>query len=75
MFGRQLSEIQEDGSKKVVEKGWFKRGTKVMCTGFRRDDMFVTKTYKHTSTHQLYRIVEVKPNGDIELTHERYGNN
>ena len=72
MFGRQLSEIQEDGSKKVVEKGWFKRGTKVMCTGFRRDDMFVTKTYKHTPTHQLYKITEVTENGDIVLTHDRY---
>ena len=73
MFGRQISEKQEDGTKKVMEKGWFGRGTKVMCTGFRRDDMFVTKTYKHTPTHQLYKITEVKENGDIELVHDRYG--
>ena len=73
MFGRQISEKQEDGTKKVMEKGWFQRGTKVMCTGFRRDDMFVTKSYKHTPTHQLYKIVDVKENGDIELTHSRYG--
>ena len=73
MFGRQISEKQEDGTKKVMEKGWFGRGTKVMVTGFRRDDMFVTKTYKHTPTHQLYKITEVKENGDIELTHDRYG--
>lgn len=73
MFGRQISEKQEDGTKKVMEKGWFGRGTKVMCTGFRRDDMFVTKSYRHTPTHQLYKIVEVKDNGEIELTHDRYG--
>ena len=73
MFGRQISEKQEDGTKKVMEKGWFGRGTKVMVTGFRRDDMFVTKTYKHTPTHQLYKITEVKENGDIELVHDRYG--
>ena len=73
MFGRQISEKQEDGTKKVMEKGWFGRGTKVMCTGFRRDDMFVTKTYKHTPTHQLYKITEVKENGEIELSHDRYG--
>ena len=73
MFGRQISEKQEDGTKKVMEKGWFGRGTKVMCTGFRRDDMFVTKSYKHTPTHQLYKITEIKENGDIELTHDRYG--
>ena len=74
MFNRQLSEIQEDGSKKITEKGWFTRGTKVMITGFRRDDTFVAKTYSRTSTHQLYKITEVKKNGDIILVHDR-GNN
>lgn len=74
MFNRQLSEIQEDGSKKITEKGWFTRGTKVMITGFRRDDTFVAKTYSRTSTHQLYKIEEVYENGDIKLTHERRNN-
>ena len=72
MFNRQISEKQEDGTKKVMEKGWFTRGVKVMCTGFRRDDMFVTKTYKHTPTHQLYKIINVS-NGEMELEHERKG--
>ena len=72
MFNRQISEKQEDGTKKVMEKGWFTRGVKVMCTGFRRDDMFVTKTYKHTPTHQLYKITSVI-NGEMELEHERKG--
>ena len=60
-----------DGTKKVVEKGWFSRGKKVLLTGFRRDDMFVTKTYKHTPTHQLYLIEEVFDNGQLSLRHDR----
>ena len=72
MFGKQISEKQADGTKKVREKGWFTRGTKVMVTGFRRDDMFVAKTYKNTPTHQLYKITKVDEYGNIELTHERY---
>ena len=75
MFNRQVSEKQEDGTKKVVEKGWFTRGTKVMCTGFRRDDMFITKTYAKTATHQLYKILEVNKNGNMILEHERKGGN
>lgn len=71
MYNRQLSEIQEDGTKKVVEKSWFTRGTKIMVTGFRRDDMFQTKTYKNTKTHQLYKIEAIN-GGDIEIEHERY---
>jgi DNA polymerase-3 subunit alpha len=75
MFKKQISEKQEDGTKKVIEKGWFQRGTKVMCTGFRRDDMFVTKTYKHTATHQLYKISQIYDNGDMNLEHERVESN
>ena len=65
MFNRQISEIQEDGTKKVKEKGWFSRGNKIMVTGFRREDTFVAKAYKHTPTHQLYKITEVFSNGEI----------
>ena len=71
MFNRQISEVQADGTKKIREKGWFSRGTKVMVTGFRREDTFVAKTYKNTPTHQLYKIIDVN-DGDILLEHERY---
>ena len=73
MFNRQISEVQEDGTKKVKEKGWFTRGVKVMITGYRREDTFVAKTYKNTPTHQLYKIVNIQENGDMELIHDRYG--
>ena len=70
MFNRQVSEIQKDGSKKIMEKGWFTRGTKLLITGFRRDDMFQAKTYSHTPTHQLYLIEDVD-NHTLKLRHER----
>lgn len=70
MYNRQISEVQSDGSKKVLEKGWFSRGTKILVTGYRREDTFVAKTYKATPTHQLYRIVDIN-NGNITLEHER----
>lgn len=73
MFARQISEKQEDGTKKVVEKGWMTRGTKLMITGMRRDDQFVAKTYSHTPTHQIYKINVVNGGRDMELVHERYG--
>ena len=70
--GRQISELGSDGKKHVKEKGWFVRGTKLLVTGFRREDTFVAKTYKNTNGHQLYKITKV--DGDsIELVHTRYG--
>ena len=71
-YNRQLSEIQSDGTKKVIDKSWFTRGTKIMVTGYRIDDTFKAKSYSHTSTHQLYRIKDVTNDGqDIVLEHER----
>lgn len=72
MFKRQISEKQEDGKKKVMEQGWFKRGTKLLVTGYRRDDTFVAKSYKHTTTHQIYKITNIDNKGNIEITHDRY---
>jgi DNA polymerase-3 subunit alpha len=74
MAARQISERQEDGTKKIVEKGWFTRGTKLLVTGIRRDDQFVAKKYTHTVGHTLYKVTSVSGDGrDIEITHERYG--
>lgn len=71
MYNRQISEKQADGTKKVVEKGWFSRGVKLLIAGFRRDDTFVAKTYKNNGFHQLYKITNITSNGEIELIHDR----
>ena len=70
MFKKQISQVQADGTKKVIEKSWFKRGTMLMITGYRRDDQFVAKTYTNSQTHQLYKITMVDGE-DIKLQHER----
>ena len=73
MYKKQISEKQIDGTKKVMEKSWFTRGTKLMLTGFRREDTFVIKTYKNTATHSIYKIVNINSEkGEMELIHERY---
>ena len=72
MFKKQISIVDpETGKKKVMEKGWFAKGTKLMITGFRRDDMFVGKTYAKTVGHQLYKINDIYGDG-ITLQHDRY---
>lgn len=73
MFNRRIKEKQENGKSKIMEEGWFKRGEKIMVTGYRRDDTFVAKTYKNTPTHQLYKITSLDNNGtEMTLTNERY---
>ena len=70
MFKKQISQVQPDGTKKVIEKSWFKRGTMLVVTGYRRDDQFVGKTYVNAQTHQLYKITDIVGN-ELKLQHER----
>lgn len=72
LFDKQISERQADGTKKVKEKSWFNRGNMIVVQGLRRGDDFVVKKYASSGGHQLYKINEIKENGDLVLTHERY---
>ena len=71
MYKKQISEIQPDGKKKVIEKGWFVRGTMLMINGFRRDDMFIAKRYASTSGHTVYKITSIDEQGNVTLENER----
>jgi len=72
-LNRQMSEVQIDGTKKVREKGWFTRGTKLLVNGFKRSGMFFLKAYKKTNSHQCYKITEIKSDGSLEMTWQRWG--
>lgn len=72
-YKAQLSKIESDGSKTVVEKSWLNRGSLLICCGYRRgEDDFVCKTYKNSIfNHQLMKIVNVG-NGKLEIQSERW---
>lgn len=72
-LNRQMSEVQADGTKKVREKGWFTRGTKLLVNGFRRSGMFFLKAYKKTKSHQCYKITQINNDGSLEMTWQRWG--
>ena len=73
-YNKQISEKNDDGIKKVKEKSWFTRGTKLMVVGIRRGNGFMAKKYKNTGGHRLYKITEVVNNGtEMLLSSSRYG--
>lgn len=72
LFDKRIAARMPDGTKKIVEKSWFTRGTLLVCQGIRRGDEFVLKKYARTPTHQLYKITNVDENGNLELQGERY---
>lgn len=71
MYNRRISEVQKDGTKKVIEQGWFSKGTLVVLQGIRRGDSFFLKNYKRSAYHQLYKITEIHSNGTVEMTNNR----
>ena len=68
-FDKQLSEPIAGGKKRIIEKSWFKRGNKLLITGFRRGDTFIPKVYKNSVfQHAIYLITDIEENGDISAT-------
>lgn len=76
-YNKRISEVRPDGTKKIMEQGFFQRGTMLVCNGIRRGDTFVLKAYKRKGNvqHQLYKITKVNKDGTIEMTNNRYGEN
>lgn len=73
-YDREISEIDADGKKKRIENSWFKRGTKLLITGFRGDEYFIPKTYKDSIyKHSTQLILDLKDNGELLLQADRIG--
>ena len=71
LFDKQISQRQPDGSKKIVEKSWFNRGSMIIVQGIRSEDNFIPKKYSSTPSHMLYKIESILENGDLILKSER----
>ncbi len=72
LFDKQISERGADGVKHVVEKSWFNRGGMIVVMGVRNGDNFVSKKYASSGGHQLYKIDDIEPNGDLILRNTRH---
>jgi DNA polymerase-3 subunit alpha len=70
-LNKQISQRQPDGTKKVIESPWTKKGTLVVVNGFKRDNMFVGKAYKRDNAYQFYKITKVYNNGTIDMINSR----
>lgn len=71
MYDKQISRVEPDGTKKVVEKSFFNRGNMILVMGIRSGDDFIVKKYASSAGEQLYHIDAIKDNGALTLRHER----
>lgn len=72
-YDKNLSMIDEETGKKVtVEEGWFKRGSLLMVSGYRRGAQFRPKRYTNSIyQHALSKVVTIHDNGTVELQNDR----
>jgi len=71
-YDKTISEVQENGKKKVMEKSWFTRGNLVLVVGYRQDNLFIPKRYTNSVyQHSIMLIKEVSDNGELELQTDR----
>lgn len=72
-YKSQLSEVNEDGKKTIIEKPWISRGQLVLICGYRRGDDFVAKKYKNSVfQHTMMKIEKVYEDGSLDIISERY---
>lgn len=72
-YDKQVSIYDEVEDKKTtLEESWFKRGNKLMITGFRRGDQFKPKKYKNSIyQHTVQKILDIDEQGILTLQNER----
>ena len=71
LFDKQISQKDADGSKHVVERSWFNKGSMIIVQGIKLNDVFVAKKYNSSQGHQLYKIDSIDEDGDIVIRNER----
>lgn len=64
-WDKQISKINSDGSKTVIEKSFFERGNRLIITGIRRGDSFIPKKYKGTAFPLFEKINIMTNDGEI----------
>lgn len=73
-YNQTISEINEDGKKEILDGSFFKRGSLLMITGYRKgEDGFNAKNYKRSGyVHTVIKINKVYSNGELDLQTCRY---
>lgn len=62
ILSHQISNVDEDGEKEILEESFVEKGTYLMITGIWRNNLFVPKTYKDTGFDSVLKI-ELDDNG------------
>ncbi len=71
-YDKQISQLnKETGHKEVIEKSWFKKGTKLVVRGYRSGDQFMARGKQSEGKYPFYKILNIDDLGKIETIRYR----
>lgn len=75
-YDKQISKLnKETGRKEVIERSWFKRGTKLIVSGWRNADQFMARSRQSEERYAFYKIKDIDDLGQLEITRYRAEDN
>lgn len=75
-YDKQISRVNnETGKKEVVEKSWFKRGTRLLVNGWRSGDQFMARSRQSEEKHAFYKVLDINDLGQLDITRYRAEDN
>ena len=71
-YNQKYSVIDKSGKKTVTDQSWFKRGTKIIAYGYRRENMFVSKSDRSSGYVRTVGLIEsILPDGSMSIRYSR----
>lgn len=71
-YDKQISKFNNNLNKKeVLEKSWFKRGTKLIVYGWRNGDSFMARGRSSEDKYPFYKIKDIDDLGQLTITRFR----
>lgn len=71
-YDKQISQLnKETGKKEVVEKSWFRRGTKLIVNGWRNGDQFMARGRQSEGKYPFYKVIDSDDTGALNITRYR----
>ena len=75
-YDKQISKFNaETGRKEVIERSWFKRGTRLVVSGWRNGDQFMARSRQSEDKFAFYKIKDIGDDGELEITRYRVDDN
>ena len=71
-YDKQLSQPNsETGRKEIIERSWFKRGTRLIVNGYRSGDQFMARSRQSQDLYPFYKILDIDDCGLLNITRYR----